>query len=211
MIFVFLMRRRPPRASRTDPFFPYTTICRSGSMTRWIRFETVGKPGFGTLDGDTIAVHEGDMFAGAKPTSETLALSAVKVLTPTVPGKMLALWNNFHALAAKLNVAEPPEPLYLLKASNSFLAAGETIRRPKSYDGPIVYEGELGIVIGKPCKAVSEDKADDFIFGYTCINDVTAAALINKDPTFAQWVRAKSFDTFGVFGPVVDRKRERLT
>src|SRR3546814_10096183 len=83
------------------------------------------------------------------PTTETLALSAVEVLTPTTPCKMLALWNNFHALAAKLNVAEPPEPLYLLKASNSFLAAGETIRRPKSYDGPIVYEGELGIEIGR--------------------------------------------------------------
>src|SRR3546814_2785009 len=95
-------------------------------MTSWIRFENAAKTGFGTLDGDTITVHEGDMFAGANPTSETLPLSAVKVLTPTTPGKMLALWNNFHALAAKLNVAEPPEPLYLLKASNSFLAAGET-------------------------------------------------------------------------------------
>src|SRR3546814_18258915 len=122
---------------------------------------------------------------------------------------MLALWNNFHALAAKLNVAEPPEPLYLLKASNSFLAAGETIRRPKSYDGPIVYEGELGIVIGKPCKAVSEDKADDFIFGYTCINDVTAAALINKDPTFAKWVRAKSSEERRVGKECVSTCRSR--
>ncbi|MHA1569965.1 MAG: fumarylacetoacetate hydrolase family protein, partial [Alphaproteobacteria bacterium] len=44
---------------------------------------------------------------------------------------------------------------------------------------------------------------DDYIFGYTCINDVTAVEIIGKDPTFAQWVRAKSFDTFGVFGPVI--------
>ena len=116
---------------------------------------------------------------------------------------MLALWNNFHALAAKLDVAEPDEPLYLLKANNSFLGPGEVIRRPKAYGGKVVYEGELGIVIGKECKEVSEADADGFIFGYTCINDVTAAELINKDKTFAQWVRAKSFDTFGVFGPVI--------
>src|SRR3546814_14081810 len=117
---------------------------QGGSMTRWIRFETAGKPGFGTLDGDTIAVHEGDMFAGAKPTSETLALSAVKVLTPTVPGKMLALWNNFHALAAKLNGAEPTALRYLPKAINSFLAAGESLRRHQSYAGTPYYEGEPG-------------------------------------------------------------------
>ena len=61
----------------------------------------------------------------------------------------------------------------------------------------------LGIVIGKQCRDVSEADAGDHVFGYTCINDVTAVELISKDATFAQWTRAKSFDTFGVFGPVV--------
>ncbi|PPR66832.1 MAG: Ureidoglycolate lyase, partial [Alphaproteobacteria bacterium MarineAlpha3_Bin1] len=108
-----------------------------------------------------------------------------------------------HALAAKMDMPEPDEPLYFLKANNSFLGPDELIQRPKSYDGKVVYEGELGIVIGKQCKNVSEADAEGFIFGYTCINDVTAAELISKDKTFAQWVRAKSFDTFGVYGPVI--------
>jgi 2-keto-4-pentenoate hydratase/2-oxohepta-3-ene-1,7-dioic acid hydratase in catechol pathway len=172
-------------------------------MAFWIRFSHGGKPGFGTLEGETITVHQGNMFAGAQANGETLALGDVEVLTPTEPTKMVALWNNFHALAAKLNLPEPDEPLYFLKSSNSFLADGKPIRRPASYDGKVVYEGELGIVIGKECTAVSEDEAGDFIFGYTCINDVTALELINKDETFAQWTRAKCFDTFGVFGPVV--------
>jgi 2-keto-4-pentenoate hydratase/2-oxohepta-3-ene-1,7-dioic acid hydratase in catechol pathway len=68
---------------------------------------------------------------------------------------------------------------------------------PKSFDGKVVYEGELGIVIGRTCKAVSEADASRYIFGYTCINDVTAADIINRDPAFQQWVRSKSFDTFG--------------
>jgi len=172
-------------------------------MTAWIRFESDGQTGFGTLEGDTIRVHGGDMFAGATPTGESVELGQVKPLIPCVPSKMICLWNNFHALAEKLGVEKPEEPLYLLKAPSAFLAGGETIRRPESYDGPVVYEGELGIVIGKRCSGIGEDQAADCIFGYTCINDVTAFAIINKDSTFAQWTRAKSFDTFGVFGPVI--------
>ena len=74
---------------------------------------------------------------------------------------------------------------------------------PASYSGKVVCEGELGIVIGRTCRAVSEAEAARNIFGYTCINDVTAAEIPHRDPTFAQWTRAKSFDSFGVFGPVV--------
>ena len=172
-------------------------------MTHWIRFEHEGSAAFGTLEGDAITVYEGDMFAAPTATAKTLALGDVRVLTPTAPTKMVALWNNFHALAEKLGMPAPDEPLYFFKGSNSFLATGETIRRPASYDGKVVYEGELGIVISKQCKEVSEDEADACIFGYTCINDVTAFDLLNEDPAFPQWTRCKSFDTFGVFGPVV--------
>jgi 2-keto-4-pentenoate hydratase/2-oxohepta-3-ene-1,7-dioic acid hydratase in catechol pathway len=172
-------------------------------MPLWIRFDHAGQVGFGTLEDGTIVVHQGDMFANPTATAQTLALSAVEVLTPTEPSKMIALWNNFHAMAKKMELSIPEEPLYFIKSSSSFLATGKTIRRPQSYSGRVVYEGEIGIVIGKTCRGVSQDEAADCIFGYTCINDVTAVDLINKDKSFAQWTRAKSFDTFGVFGPVV--------
>ncbi|MGH7008500.1 MAG: 2-dehydropantoate 2-reductase [Stellaceae bacterium] len=172
-------------------------------MTQWVRFERDGRVGFGTLDGDTIAVHGGDMFAGAKPTGETVKRSAVKFLAPCEPSKMVCLWNNFHQLAAKNNFATPPDPLYFLKANNAFCGPDTPIERPNSYSGRIVYEGELGVVIGKKCSMVSEAEAPGYIFGYTCVNDVTAVDLLKKDPSFDQWVRAKSFDTFGPFGPVI--------
>ena len=172
-------------------------------MAHWIRFEHQGRTGFGVIESDRIHVHAGDMFGVTQPTGEVLPLAAVTVLTPTQASKMVALWNNFRALAAKLGNAEPPEPLYFLKGNNSFLAHGGTIRVPASYSGKVVYEGELGVVIGKRCTAVAEADAPGCIFGYTCINDVTAAEIINKDSTFAQWARAKSFDTFGAFGPVI--------
>lgn len=172
-------------------------------MAHWIRFEQGGRVRFGTLTGSTIAVHDGDMFAGARATGEHVALVDVTVLTPTAPGKIIALWNNLKALGAKLQVAAPDDPLYLLKATTSALGHAGAIRRPASYPGKIVFEGELGIVIGKRCADASEAEAAAAIFGYTCVNDVTAAEIITKNPTFPQWARAKSFDTFGAFGPVV--------
>jgi len=173
-------------------------------MPRWLRFAQSGDVSIGTLgDDDTISIHAGDMFAGAEPTGETVALADVEVLIPCVPSKMICLWNNFHQLAAKMDVPEPPEPLYFIKAASSYLATGGTIRRPASYDGKVVYEGELGIVIGKRASGITEAEAGEHIFGYTCINDVTAVELLKKDATFDQWVRAKSFDTFGVFGPCI--------
>ena len=172
-------------------------------MALWVRFCRGDLVGFGRLEGERIAVCTGDLFSSPQSTGESVPLTGVKLLTPTVPTKMIALWNNFRALAAKLSQAIPPEPLYLFKAPSSFLAHGETIRKPASYDGKVVYEGELGVVIGKRCHAVSEAEAPGFIFGYTCINDVTAAEIITRDASFAQWSRAKSYDTFGVFGPAV--------
>jgi 2-keto-4-pentenoate hydratase/2-oxohepta-3-ene-1,7-dioic acid hydratase in catechol pathway len=172
-------------------------------MVLWVRFEESGKTGFGTLEGDKIAVHEGDMFDRAKPTGRTVPLGAVKPLTPCTPSKMVCLWNNFHALAAKFNFKTPEEPLYFLKAQSAFHPAGTPIRRPRGYDGKVLYEGELGIVIGKRSAGISEAEAPSCIFGYTCVNDVTAFDLLNKDPSFQQWTRAKSFDTFGVFGPAI--------
>ncbi len=172
-------------------------------MAKWIRVSYQGRECFGTLDGGRIAVHGGQMFDAPQATGEILALADCKVLTPVTPGKMVALVDNYHALVAKLNHALPAEPLYFLKANNSFLAHGDTIRVPPSYSGKVVYEGELGIVIGKRASGASEAEAAACIFGYTCVNDVTAAEILNKDPGFQQWTRAKSFDTFGVFGPVI--------
>ncbi len=172
------------------------------TTTRWIRFLHDGATGFGTLDDDRIAVHRGDPFSSPEPTGETLGVDDVRVLMPTVPSKVIALWNNFHALAAKLELADPAEPLYLLKAPNSFANPGDVIRKPAG-DGKVVYEGELGIVIGRTATAVAEDDALDHVFGYTCANDVTVADILFRDPSFPQWVRAKGFDTFCPMGPVV--------
>ena len=169
---------------------------------RWIRFRHSGHVAFGTLEGERVRQYQGDFFGASEPTGAEFALGEVQLLTPTQPSKVIALWNNFHALAAKLDLAAPLEPLYLLKSPNSFLATGEAVRKPLC-DGKVVFEGELGIVIGKRCTAVAEADALDHVFGYTCANDVTVADILNRDASFAQWTRAKGFDTFCPMGPAV--------
>ena len=172
------------------------------TIKRWVRFEHAGQAGFGTLEGEAVAVHEGEPWTGARPTGTTLALAGLKLLAPVRPGKILALWNNYMALAAKLKLADPPEPLYFMKAPSSLLNPGESIVAPPG-QGKIVFEGELAVVIGRRAKAVSEAQALEHVFGYTCVNDVTAAEVLNRDSSFAQWVRAKSYDGFCPLGPCI--------
>ncbi len=172
-------------------------------MARWVRFERDGAIGFGQIEGEAIAVHAGDMFSDLRPTGERVGLHQVRLLAPTTPSKMIALWNNFHALAAKLGQAQPSEPLYFIKAPSSYAGPDTEVRRPAGYDGKVVFEGELGIVIGKRCRRVDEAGAKAAVFGFTCINDITAADILNRDPSFAQWTRAKSYDGFGLMGPAI--------
>jgi len=172
------------------------------SASAWVRYDLAGREGFGRLDGDCIRVHDGDLFDAPRDTGQDLSASAVRLLAPTRPSKVLALWNNFGQLAAKLGLSRPEEPLYLIKPPNTYLDPGVPIRRPPG-DGRLVFEGELAIVIGQRATRVPVGQAMDHVFGYTCANDVTVADIIHKDPSFPQWVRAKGFDTFCPFGPAV--------
>jgi 2-keto-4-pentenoate hydratase/2-oxohepta-3-ene-1,7-dioic acid hydratase in catechol pathway len=173
-------------------------------MTSWVRFLSKdGSVGFGLLEDDCVVEYGGDMFGDPERTGGRRHLDDVTLLSPCVPTKVVALWNNFHALAEKLGKAAPVHPLFLIKPPMSVIGPGAPIRRPRAYRGKIAYEGELGIVIGQRCSNVAVDEADRYIFGYTCINDVTAVELLDEDPNFAQWCRAKGFDTFSCIGPAI--------
>jgi len=172
-------------------------------MSDWVRFTHQALEGFGTLQGDLIAVHTGDMFGTPSPSGQQIPLDQVRLLPPCQPSKMICLWNNFHQLAEKNKFPVPEVPLYFIKTSNAYHPYGQPVLRPQGYAGRIVYEGELGIVIGKPCANIDESQAADYIFGYTCVNDITAVDLLKENPSFDQWTRAKSFDTFGPFGPAI--------
>jgi len=174
-------------------------------MALWVRFKeaATGRAEIGRLDGGRIAVHQGSLFGSPAPTGEHRELADAAILTPCAPSKMIALWNNYRALADEKNLQKPQTPLYLFKPPNTWLAHGQIVRHPPGYAGEVFYEGELGIVIGREAAGLAPQDAAAAIFGYTCINDVTAFGLLKEYPGFDQWSRAKGFDTFGVFGPAI--------
>ena len=171
----------------------------------WMRFLGPAGPCLGALVDGRVHVHRGDLFGSPEPTGEVLDPAALTWLPPCEPTKFICLWNNFHAAAAKQGQAIPAEPLWIIKAASAAIGHRQPIVAPSPavYDGRVVFEGELGVVIGRRCRRVSAAQAAEHVLGYTCVNDVTALELINRDPAFAQWTRAKSFDSFGPFGPVI--------
>ena len=171
---------------------------------KWMRYQHQDRAGFGLLQGGLVQPCEGDMFGANAPVGDPIELAAVTALPPCRPGTIIGLWNNFRAAADKNGWAVPAEPLYFLKSPGAAAAHGQPIPVPRSYDGRVAYEGELVIVIGRRTQAVAVEQAAAHILGYTCGNDVTALELLNRDASFAQWTRAKSFDGFAAFGPVIE-------
>ncbi|MGC2109237.1 MAG: fumarylacetoacetate hydrolase family protein [Candidatus Korobacteraceae bacterium] len=141
-------------------------------------------------------------FAEFKEAEKTaILLSAVRLLAPVEPTKIVCIGRNYREHAKELNHPIPTEPLFFLKPPSSLIGPEEEIRRPTDLSQRVDYEGELGVVIGEHCHRLKEsDDVRRYLLGYTCVNDVTARDLQDKD---GQWTRAKGFDTFCPVGPVV--------
>lgn len=172
-------------------------------MANWIRFEYNNSVHIGITDNNKIGIYDGDMFNSPVKTNDSIDIDQAILMNPCNPSKIIALWNNYKTLADEKGLSKPNNPLYLNKAISCILEPGKDIVRPKFYDEAIFYEGELGIVIGKHCKDIEPNDSKDYIFGYTCINDVTGMDIVKKDASFDQWTRSKSFDTFGIYGPCI--------
>ena len=175
-------------------------------MEKWSRFNHNGDIKFGKLstENSSVTVYNWDMFGSSSETNEILSVNDINMLSPCKPSKMIALWNNYKALADEKGLSYPERPLYIFKSPTSFAGPNDHIEHPSNYDGDVFFEGELGIVIGSTVKDLNDTQsAKNAIFGYTCINDVTAFGLLKNDPNFDQWTRCKGFDNFGVFGPCI--------
>jgi 2-keto-4-pentenoate hydratase/2-oxohepta-3-ene-1,7-dioic acid hydratase in catechol pathway len=130
-----------------------------------------------------------------------LELADVKLLAPVAPSKIVCVGRNYREHAAELGNKMPEEPLLFLKAPSAVIASGDEIVLPRASQ-QVEHEGELGVVIGRVAHKIS-DREDplSYVFGYTCVNDVTARDLQRKD---VQFTRGKSFDTFCPVGPWIE-------
>lgn len=126
-------------------------------------------------------------------------LDKVKLLAPVKPSKVICFGWTFPSHAREVGGEERrKEPLVFLKPPTVIIAEKESIVLPVKLSSQVEFEGELAAVIGKRMRNVKPEEVMDGIFGFTCMNDVTARDLAKTDPSYA---RGKGFDTFGPLGP----------
>lgn len=169
---------------------------------RVCRFSTRGTVGYGLVVEDRVtAIAEKSPFAGLTPAGTSVPLSEVKLLTPVLPSKIVAVGRNYSAHAAELDHDVPSEPLLFMKAPSALLNPGEQIILPPD-SSRVDYEGELVVVIGRTARNLAASARPlDHVLGFTCGNDVTARDLQKRD---GQFMRSKSFDSFAPLGPWIE-------
>ncbi|MBI4188490.1 MAG: fumarylacetoacetate hydrolase family protein [Chloroflexi bacterium] len=165
-----------------------------------VRFAADRKISYGVLDGRTIQAIAGKPFQRIKLTDAHYRLNEVKLLSPCVPSKIVAIGLNYRTHAEEVKATLPEVPLLFLKPPTAVIGPDDDILYP-AMSHQVDYEGELGVVIKKTARQVSAAKALDYVLGYTCFNDVTARDLQSRD---GQWTRAKGFDTFAAIGPCIE-------
>ena len=156
---------------------------------------------YGILDGDTV-YETASLFSAERGAPH--AFSSVRLLPPSSPSKIVCVGRNYVEHAKELGNQPPTEPMIFLKPPSSLNVSGDPIVYP-AISQRLDYEGELGIVIGRRAWHVKAEDAEQYVHGYTVVNDVTARDLQKKD---GQWTRGKGFDTFCVVGPWIVPRQE---
>lgn len=169
------------------------------AVTRYVRFTQADRIAWGILDGESIRELEGDLFESPRETGRMLPLSAVRLLAPVTPSKVIAVGLNYRSHLGSRPV--PPYPGLFAKYPTSIVGPDDDIVLPlDAYN--VHYEGELVLVIGREATDVAVENALDYVFGVTAGNDVSERDWQRDD---LQWFRAKATDTFAPIGPVIAR------
>lgn len=142
---------------------------------------------------------EGDPFSQCARTDAAARID--KLLAPVVPVQILCIGLNYRRHAAEVGAKVPENPVLFVKGPNALQNPFDPIVLPRTLRSDEVdYECELAVVIGKPCRNVSRERALEYVLGYTCANDVSARDWQIR-MNGGQWCRGKFFDTFAPLGP----------
>lgn len=165
---------------------------------QFVRYEYQNEIKYGQLVGDDIHPIVGDIFATFSISPDKVSMNSVKLLLPTKPEKVFAVGMNFASHLASASDAPPP---LFLKLPSSLILSGKQIQAPRDARN-LHFEGELVLVIGKQARNISEEQADDVIFGVTVGNDLTERTWQGRD---LQWMRSKASDGFGPIAATIAR------
>ncbi|MCJ7515674.1 MAG: fumarylacetoacetate hydrolase family protein [Dehalococcoidia bacterium] len=178
---------------------------------RIVRFIDRGRARYGILARNTIRGLRGSPFTHfqnlGNPSifdGSTCTMDKVKLLAPCLPSKIVCLGLNYRSHIEEMKLPMPFVPLIFIKPSTAVIGPEGKIILPRGWKR-IDYEGELGVVIGRKAKDVSEERAKDYVLGYTCFNDVSDRHAQAAD---GQWARAKGYDTFAPVGPWIETESD---
>jgi 2-keto-4-pentenoate hydratase/2-oxohepta-3-ene-1,7-dioic acid hydratase in catechol pathway len=143
----------------------------------------------------------GSLYDGLQQTDDHATIQ--KLLAPLEPVNIYCIGLNYREHAAESGMAAPENPVVFMKPTSSLLAPGDPIVLPAcQHDSEVDYECELAVVIGQPCRDVTQAEALQYVAGYTCGHDVSARHW-QLQKGGGQWIRGKGFDTFCPLGPVL--------
>jgi 2-keto-4-pentenoate hydratase/2-oxohepta-3-ene-1,7-dioic acid hydratase in catechol pathway len=172
----------------------------SSSAPSGVTWGTVEGPPDAPVEALTVAAINGHPFGPLTFTGDRWALEDVRLLSPILPSKVVAVGKNYADHAAEMGGEAPSTPLLFIKPSTTVIGTGDAIRLPAS-SAEVHYEGELAVVIGRPARHVNREEALSTVLGYAAANDVTARDQQRAD---VQFTRAKSYDSFCPLGPWIE-------
>jgi 2-keto-4-pentenoate hydratase/2-oxohepta-3-ene-1,7-dioic acid hydratase in catechol pathway len=164
-----------------------------------VRFRIADRAGYGVLEGAQVVEYTGTPFTAFRRGRRRYPLRQVMLLAPALPSKVVGVALNYRDQAAAAGITALEEPPLFLKPASTVVAPDDPIVYP-ARSRRVEFGGTLAAVIRRRCRHVSAARAREHVLGYTCVNDVTAADLADRD---GLWGRAKSFDTFCPIGPAI--------
>jgi 2-keto-4-pentenoate hydratase/2-oxohepta-3-ene-1,7-dioic acid hydratase in catechol pathway len=164
------------------------------------RFRKGGAERYGLVEGDAVRPLSAAPWAGGLADGPAVPLAEVQLLAPVEPSKIVCVGKNYEAHARELGSEVPATPLLFLKPPTAIIGPEETIRCPAA-SREVHHEAELAVVVGRTLTGASPAEARRGIFGFTCVNDVTARDIQREEKHFT---RSKSFDTFCPVGPLIE-------
>lgn len=170
---------------------------------KYICYQSDNGPQMGVYTDESEVKQVSGSFAEGFTTGESVGeLSSLTLLAPLQPGKIMAIGLNYvdHVTELDKTRTVPESPVIFMKPQTAVIGPGEQIRLVNP-ENPTHYEAEICVVIGKTATDVEETDALNYVFGYTCGNDVSDR-IIQKGN--GQWIRGKGFDSYCPLGPCIE-------
>ena len=169
------------------------------SWTHLCRYQINARSFIGGVRGEEVIPLIGDFFGELQKCGDAIPLSEVRLLPPIRPSKIIGIGSNYKKHIAEMGRPTPNVPKMFLMPSTAVIGHRQAIHIPPQTTR-VDHEAELGVVIGRQAHRISKDDAMRYVFGYTCVNDVTARDFQKQDQVFT---RGKGFDGFCPIGPWV--------